>query len=105
RGFNGFQVAVRTCVSTRSLYPCTNRPYLLLCVFIRGIISKSREKFFGLVNIAVVSVSQDYDGSRIFKYPDKNSIVAMPPSVVVNDFFVVGVFQHSPSQSIILYAF
>ena len=66
-----------------------NLCYLFISIFICLIISKSIEKLFGLINIAVVPVAKNDDGSGILNQACKNGIITVPPSVMIDNFIVL----------------
>src|SRR5258708_37202869 len=54
------------------------------------IIAKKIAESFGRVDILVIVVAKRDDGSVLIHHADKDRAIAMPPAIVVDEFFSVG---------------
>src|SRR5688572_6086645 len=60
--------------------------------------------FLGVVNAFVVVIGKGDDGHILFHEAVKCSAIAVPPAIVVDEFFSILQNKHSPSEAIIINA-
>ena len=78
--------------------------FLFFSVFLAIVMSEERENFLGLVNISIVFIAENNNCCRVFKHPREDGVVAVPPSIMVDQFLTIGISVHAPSQAVIFSA-
>src|ERR1700733_3031149 len=84
--------------------PSGIRLALLEIFFALPVVAEEIAKLLTGIDSFVVIIAQGNDGSILIHHPDKNGSVAMPPSVMIDQFLAIGYDQHTPSQAIIPFA-
>src|SRR5450432_473185 len=68
------------------------------------IVSKNIAEFFGCIYSFIVIVAESNDRCVFFHHANEYCSVTMPPSVVINQFFTIGINNHSPAETVIPFA-
>src|SRR5579859_1464288 len=66
-----------------------------------AVVTKEIAKPSGGVHVLVIVIAEGDDRGVFIQHPDKDRAVAVPPTVVIDQFFPIGDHQHAPAEAIV----
>src|SRR5258708_6782987 len=66
-----------------------------------AVIAEKVAKTFGGIDVPIVVVAKGNDRCIFVQHANKNSAIAVPPAIVIDELFTIGDHQHAPTQAII----
>lgn len=73
-------------------------------IIYRGVFENAVQRFGLAIDAHIVLIAQNNYGHIFFYKTIENSVIAVPPTIVVNNFITTRVAKHTPAKAIVFYA-